>query len=388
MAINSLRQRLLPEYMLEDAYAYEDGLLGAAPTPTYADAGQQAPQVMTAPMDQQARLDILKRLQAGEAVDGWGYTPGEWREGENGGAFSPGTFHQDISKTERQGYDLQGNISGSAFNPGAGYRRSKKYVEPLALAAFGTALGYGLLNPGAYGAAAGLGEAAAAGGAGAVGAAEAGAAAAGTGGMTAAESLAFLEANAGMYAPVGGMTAAEAAAAVTAAEAGTGLISAPNQVINVVAKKATPSLLAPALGAGAVAAGAALTPSTPTAPSPQGSLTENITPKAVEAAEAGLPSNSTMDQLKTWAAANPQLAKMAFSGATSLLSTAGGGGGGGGGYKDSGYRPTITRGGWQARATPGVPTGLLNNMRPVNLPGQGQANDGLWRYGLLGPGRG
>lgn len=85
-----------------------------------------------------------------------------------------------------------------------------------------------------------------------------------------------------------------------------------------------------------------------------------------------------------WLKDNPTLGKLLFSGAGALLNTAGGGGGsGGGGYVDSGYRPTISRGGFnaapQARQMAPQPTmGLLNT------PTTGQPMSGLWRYGLLG----
>ena len=87
------------------------------------------------------------------------------------------------------------------------------------------------------------------------------------------------------------------------------------------------------------------------------------------------------DKFKAWAVANPELARLAFSGAGSLLSASGGSGGSPGGYKDSGWRPTISRGGWnpnaQARQMPMQRTLL-------NLPTTGNQNSGLWRYGLLG----
>lgn len=85
-----------------------------------------------------------------------------------------------------------------------------------------------------------------------------------------------------------------------------------------------------------------------------------------------------------WLKDNPTLGKLLFSGAGALLSATGGGGGsGGGGYVDSGYRPTINRGGFnaapQARQMAPQPTmGLLNT------PTTGQPMSGLWRYGLLG----
>lgn len=84
-----------------------------------------------------------------------------------------------------------------------------------------------------------------------------------------------------------------------------------------------------------------------------------------------------------WVKENPAAGRALFSAAGALLNTAGGGGSGGsGGYVDSGYRPTISRGGFnanpQARQMPLSPVGLLST------PAQGQAMSGLWRYGLLG----
>lgn len=82
--------------------------------------------------------------------------------------------------------------------------------------------------------------------------------------------------------------------------------------------------------------------------------------------------------------ANPTLGRLLFSGAGALLNTVGGPSGGApGGYVDSGYRPTISRGGFnaapQARQMAPQPTmGLLNT------PTTGQPMSGLWRYGLLG----
>jgi hypothetical protein len=88
-----------------------------------------------------------------------------------------------------------------------------------------------------------------------------------------------------------------------------------------------------------------------------------------------------LSQAADWMKANPTAGRLLMSGATSLLS-ASDGGSSGGGYKDSGYRPTITRGGWspnvQARQMPTQSVGLLNR------PTTGQPMSGLWRYGLLG----
>lgn len=121
------------------------------------------------------------------------------------------------------------------------------------------------------------------------------------------------------------------------------------------------------------------------ASSPIGSLTDGITAESVANAEAALPKPlGPLDSFKTWATANPQLAKLLFSGAGALLSATGGGGNsGGGGYVDSGYRPTISRGGFNAapqarQMAPQPTTGLLNT------PTTGQPMSGLWRYGLLG----
>ena len=119
------------------------------------------------------------------------------------------------------------------------------------------------------------------------------------------------------------------------------------------------------------------------ASSPIGSLTDGITAESVASAEAALPKPlGPLNSFKTWATANPQLGKLLFSGAGALLSATGGGGGsGGGGYVDSGYRPTINRGGFNAapQARQMAPTmGLLNT------PTTGQPMSGLWRYGLLG----
>ncbi len=135
---------------------------------------------------------ILGRLRAGESVPGWTYTktdPG-WGLQNDNEVWNEGgeSIHYDISPTRRQGYSLEGTPTTPVFNPGEGYRRSKKYVEPLALAAFGTALGYGLLNgAGAAGTASG--------GAGAAGAGGAGAGGAGIGGL---EGAAFADLAGGM----------------------------------------------------------------------------------------------------------------------------------------------------------------------------------------------
>lgn len=112
---------------------------------------------------------ILARLRAGESIPGWTYakTPGgSFGESEQ---FVPESeqFYYDFGPTRRQGFNpATGAPSTGVFNPGEGYRRTRKYVEPLALAAFGTALGYGLAGGGASGAS-GASGAGAAGGSGA-----------------------------------------------------------------------------------------------------------------------------------------------------------------------------------------------------------------------------
>lgn len=81
--------------------------------------------------------------------------------------------------------------------------------------------------------------------------------------------------------------------------------------------------------------------------------------------------------------AGSSLLKYGLPAAGALLSAAGGPSSSSpGGYVDSGYRPTISREGWnpapQARQMAAQPTGLLMS------PGKGEANSGLWRYaGLL-----
>lgn len=96
------------------------------------------------------------------------------------------------------------------------------------------------------------------------------------------------------------------------------------------------------------------------------------------------------DYIKDPANALTVRAAMAAGGA--LLNTVGGSISGGSSYKDDGYRPTISRGGFQASipapgAAPGGP-----GMAPggfgsgISLPTTGQANDGLWRYAGNRPG--
>jgi hypothetical protein len=107
---------------------------------------------------------------------------------------------------------------------------------------------------------------------------------------------------------------------------------------------------------------------------------------AAVAASASGSSGSSLGNMASnamnWMKANPTAGRLLMSGASGLLSASGGSSGGSsGGYRDSGYRPTITRGNWnpnpQARQMQPQPTLL-------NLPTTGNANSGLWRYGLLG----
>lgn len=98
-------------------------------------------------------------------------------------------------------------------------------------------------------------------------------------------------------------------------------------------------------------------------------------------------STGPLDGLKAWAVTNPELAKLLFSGGGALLSAAGGPSSKSpGGYVDSGYRPTISREGWnpapQARQMAAQPTGLLMS------PSKGETNSGLWRYAGLLSGQG
>ncbi|MDO9313402.1 MAG: hypothetical protein Q7T97_02515 [Burkholderiaceae bacterium] len=75
-------------------------------------------------------------------------------------------------------------------------------------------------------------------------------------------------------------------------------------------------------------------------------------------------------------------ARLAAAAIGAISGGAGASGSSSGGYKDDGYRPTIDRTGWSPTATPtlGGPSGI----GLINVPKRGQANDGLWRYGLLG----
>lgn len=93
--------------------------------------------------------------------------------------------------------------------------------------------------------------------------------------------------------------------------------------------------------------------------------------------------------VQEWLRDNPLAGRALMSAGGALLNTIGGpSSSGGSSYRDDGYRPTISRGGWQPRiAATQVPTPQRPPMGLISLPTTGQANDGLWRYGLLGPGR-
>lgn len=95
--------------------------------------------------------------------------------------------------------------------------------------------------------------------------------------------------------------------------------------------------------------------------------------------------------VQDWMRENPLYARAAMMAGGALLNTVGGESkSGGSSYKDDGYRPTISRGGFQASIpAQGSPSGgsgmaLRGHQGLISLPTTGQANDGLWRYGLLG----
>lgn len=88
--------------------------------------------------------------------------------------------------------------------------------------------------------------------------------------------------------------------------------------------------------------------------------------------------------------ANSLYVRAMMAGGGALLNTVGGESkSGGSSYKDDGYRPTISRGGFQASIpAPGRPSGGpgMAAMSGITLPSTGQANDGLWRYAGNQPG--
>lgn len=108
---------------------------------------------------------------------------------------------------------------------------------------------------------------------------------------------------------------------------------------------------------------------------------------------SGLPSSSNdttapvqttpLDDFTKWAKANPEIAKLLFAGGGAALS--GSGGSGGGGYVDSGYRPTINRGGFMSQTAAPQTSQPQSVAGLISMSGQpGVQNSGLWRYGLLG----
>lgn len=119
---------------------------------------------------------------------------------------------------------------------------------------------------------------------------------------------------------------------------------------------------------------APITAPTYTGPSLSPSIPAPSTP-ATDAPKS--PSPSFTDDPLGWLKANPDWAKLLFTGGGALLSGLDGGGGGGGGYVDSGYRPTINRNGFAASVTPT----LLGPQRSApGLLTTGNPDDGLWRF--------
>ena len=93
--------------------------------------------------------------------------------------------------------------------------------------------------------------------------------------------------------------------------------------------------------------------------------------------------------LQQWMRDNPNAGRVIAGLLGGALTQTGGGGGsgGGGGYQDSGYRPTITRGGWSPSVQARTSQAPMLGMSPGLLGSMGGQNDGLWRYrGLLGGG--
>lgn len=430
-------------------YTPDQGLLAptATPTPTptaYPDAGQQVPQVQTAAPQVQAAPrqgnwspvyydDIGSYFKYNGGVN-WAALPGSevfinpatgggdnyQEEGINASALQDYiaqngyTFQEDSlgdNRFVRYAIDRDGNTVEASRLEGRHETWSEFFKDAAKLAAvMGTAYlgGTALAGMGGTGAAAGAGAGAGAGGISAADAALAmGMGETAVGGTTL-----------GTAGTVASTLAPEVIASTVAPEvAGSGLL-APSAGQTITITGAAKAAAAAPWWAPVATAATALpiinsltTPSTPTpdVPDPYANETNKLQRQGQQPGGdlgnmggPGTPeiptidvSPSPLDQLKAWAQANPQLAKMMFTGASSLLSASGGGGDSKGGYVDSGYRPTISRGGFQARVpttpyTPTTgPTGLLNpSIRPVTLPSTGQANDGLWRYGLLGPGRG
>lgn len=354
----------------------------------------QVPSWVTDPA-QLERAAIIRRLAAGEQIPGWEWFPEQTRyiagDSEITELVPASAFYQGQEYTPA-GFAVQNQSLGDVI----------KEAAPLA-AVMGTAyLGGTALAGAGGGTAAGTAAAAAP--------------------VTDAATAAFLEANMGTLAPtvssgfapitqVGlaelgavGLPAAEIglpsllapeviAPTVLPEVAGSGLLASAMQTIPVTGAKLTAA--APWWAPVATAATAlpiinSLTSPSAPAPSDAPYSNEGRTPSEPRGnmGGEGTPEVPTVnveptpwDQFKAWATANPEMARMAFSAAGGLLSASGGSSGGSGGYRDSGYRPTVSRGGWQPSVTQRtMPTTPLS----LNLPTTGQPNSGLWRYGLLG----
>lgn len=345
-------------------------------------------------MDQTQVAQIIQRLAAGEQIPGWSYHPEQT------------TLHGDsqYAQTEPTSAFYNGQGYWADGNPMRNQTLDLKDLAKLA-AIMGTAYlgGTALAGMGGTGAAAGAGAGAGAGGISAADAALAmGMGETAVGGTTL-----------GTAGTVASTLAPEVIASTVAPEvAGSGLLApSAGQTITITGAAATAPWWAPVATAATALPiiNSLTTPSTPTpdVPDPYANETNKLNRQGQQPGGdlgnmggPGTPTvptvnvNSPWDQFSAWARANPELARLAFSGAGSLLSAAGGTSSSAPAYKDSGYRPTISRGGFQARVpTASIPstgpTGLLNpSFKPVTLPSTGQPMDGLWRYGLLGPGRG
>lgn len=142
-----------------------------------------------------------------------------------------------------------------------------------------------------------------------------------------------------------------------------------------------PGLLAPE-----ATAGSAFTPSMNYGPGMTGAQTsayDAVIGATGSPTAANVASNAIgpLSKAAEWMKTNPTAGRLLMSGVSGLLSASGGSSGGSGGYKDSGYRPTITRGNWQPSVTP---RSMAMTPTSINLPTTGTAGSGLWRYGLLG----
>lgn len=380
-----------------------------------------------------------QRILSGEAMSiGDAYYTAE-RTGANAsmdqwdeGTLTGRVMRVPVSGNQYQMLDSAGNVEQTL----EGYRSKGFFGDLLSHAGsiakdtapvWLAALGANYLAPGAAGAA----EAAGAAGS---GAGAAGGTAAAAAPITDAATAAFLEANMGALAPTvsGGFAPAAAAstlapeviastlapetaapsllstaaaatpelAAVSPELAGSGLLSP--QTITVTGSRAaatTPWWAPAAVTAAAVPVlgGMTATPTVAEAYRPSQNYGEGMTGAQTSAYDGvinatGNPAlanaaanvagagSSVVDFLK----ANPTLGRLLFSGAGALLNAVGGPSGSSpGGYVDSGYRPTISRGGFnpapQARQMAAQPTGLLMPSQPT-----GQANSGLWRYANAG----